>query len=122
MRSAAWSVGEGAVKVTSEAHLVPETQGDDVGETTALEKVGWVVHLDFLDDVGVVVRSRQKHFSSAYPQGERSPAHSFESIGLPHGVQFSLFNEVADVICTWIACLLEEGTRSTVLVLCFRPD
>lgn len=40
----------------SKPHLVPDTQGDDVGPWAVFEKVGWLVHLDFLDGVSVVIR------------------------------------------------------------------
>lgn len=39
----------------SEAHLVPDAQGDDVGPWTVFERVGLRVHQDLLDGVGVLI-------------------------------------------------------------------
>lgn len=40
----------------SEAHLVPDAQGDNVRPWTVFERVGLLVHQDLLDRVGVLIR------------------------------------------------------------------
>lgn len=87
----------------SEAHLVPDTQGDDVRPRAVFKEVGRLVHQDFLGGVGVVTR----HILLRYAQRLGLPAHTFEPIGLLHWVQFCLFDEVADVIVTWDGRVLE---------------
>lgn len=97
----------GRVKVMSEAHLVPDAQGDDVRPWTVFERVGSLVHQDLLGGIGVFIRPGQQQIPLTYAQSLGFPAQAFKPVGLPHRVQFSFLNEVPDVVETWAGCVLE---------------
>lgn len=101
-----------------DSHLVPDAQGEDVGPWTVFERVGRLVRQGLLDGVGVVVRPGQKPVPLSYAQTVGFPARAFEPVRLPHWVQFSLFDEVADVIETRDGRVLEECERRGVWGMC----
>lgn len=106
-----------ACAIRPQPHLVSDTQCDDVRSWAVFEKVGWLVHPDFLEGVGVLVCPRLKHFPLTFAQSLAFSADAFEPIHLPHWVQFSLFDEIADVIETWVGCVLKEQEYNHIVFL-----
>lgn len=105
----------------SQCYLVSNSKGENVGSGAVLERVGSLVHQDFLGGVCIFIRSRQQQIPLTHTQGLSFSAHTFEAVSFFHRVQVSLLNEVSDVVGSRDGCVLEEwehGSKSDILEQC----